>query len=165
MADSILVGDWIGEKCDTVGTDTLNLTGQISKNYAKFVTQVNEGPVPYTVVDQNGNKEVGIGIFDGISKITRNPVGAIVDGTYLNVCQIAIEGGNIGPIELSGVSRVYCTNPAVLANITADHVIENLDPDPSEGFTPTVGLTGIYNIGGTQVTLVKGHIQEIEEPS
>lgn len=165
--DIVLVGDFVAETSSTVGRDPiLKLNGAI-KGYAPFFPQINDGPVPYVIFDSNGNKETGIGVLQNNgTEILRQPLGAIVDGVYINICSLfALNPGSneAQPIDLTGNSRVFSTWSGILANLTAFHVIESLDPDPSLGFGVTAGITGTYEIGGKELVILKGHIQSITQ--
>lgn len=95
-----LVGDWIVESCSTVGQGNLVLTGA-AQSFSKFRDSITFGPVWYSIED-NGNRETGVGTFNGTSIITRDSIHAtLVDGVY--------SGAGSQPISLSGNSIVSCT--------------------------------------------------------
>lgn len=95
-----LVGDWIVESCSTVGQGNLVLTGA-AQSFSKFRDSITFGHVWYSIED-NGNRETGVGTFNGTSIITRDSIHAtLVDGVY--------SGAGSQPISLSGNSIVSCT--------------------------------------------------------
>lgn len=98
MAD---VGAWIAENCSSIGFDDLTLTGAVN-GYTEFSRAIPVGDVWYSVKDANGNREEGIGSFDGSITIIRK------------IIHVTLEGGvyddtTPSPISLSGSSIVSCT--------------------------------------------------------
>ena len=112
MAD---IGAWLVENCSSVGKDDLTLTGAVH-GYTEFSRAVPIGDVWYAIKDANGNREEGIGSFDGSITIIRKDVHVTLEGnTYNNI--------NPEPISLSGSSIVSCTlNATALRSL-----LNNLD--------------------------------------
>ncbi len=102
------VGAWVVENCVSVGYDDLTLTGAVS-DYATFSSAIPAGEVWYAIKDSNGNREEGIGLFDGSVTIIRTTVHITYEyGAYNDVAP--------DPIELSGSSIVSCTLNASALN-------------------------------------------------
>lgn len=93
---------WAKETSNTAGTGTITLNGKVA-SFASF----NEGSgVPtkiwYSIEDSNGNREAGVGNFDGLNQIARTQVHSVIINGVLNI-------SNPAPINLSGASIVSCT--------------------------------------------------------
>lgn len=127
-----LVGDWIVESCSTVGQGNLVLTGA-AQSFSRFRDSITFGSVWYSIED-NGNRETGVGTFNGASIITRDSIHAtLVDGVY--------SGAGSQPISLSGDSIVSCTLSAEaykeliahIDNVNNPHSVsaEQIPYDPS----------------------------------
>ena len=134
------VGDWIFENCVTVGQGALTLVSAVT-GFSRFADQINPGTVWYSIED-NGDREVGIGTFDGVNTIQRTTVQAVLrSGVY--------ETSNPSPLFLSGASFVACTfnadayeslfdhlgNISNPHNVTADQIPYDSSQDPVTNFT------------------------------
>lgn len=94
------VGNWIVENCNTTGTGALSLGGS-PIGFARFIDAMPSGEVWY-VIEDGGNKEAGVGVFNGANLITRTDIRAtFINGTYNTT--------NPTPINLTGTSQVACT--------------------------------------------------------
>jgi hypothetical protein len=104
------VGAWVAENCSSVGFDDLTLTGAVS-DYTEFSRAIPAGDVWYAIKDSNGNREEGIGSFDGSVTIVRHTIHVTLEGgNYYNV--------DPEPISLSGTCIVSCTvNSTALRNV------------------------------------------------
>lgn len=134
------VGDWILEECSTVGQGPLQLTGPVA-SFCRFNTQITNSTVWYSIED-NGDREVGIGTFDGTSTLQRTDIRATLkQGVY--------EENNPSPLFLSGSSIVGCTinsrafvdifdhidNTANPHNVIASQITYDSSIDPVTNFT------------------------------
>ena len=81
---AVNVAPWIKELCTTSGTGNLVLSDKID-NYIRFNAALSNGDqVYYAILDSNGNRETGIGTFDGLNTITRDTVTAtLTNGAYV----------------------------------------------------------------------------------
>jgi hypothetical protein len=93
------VGNWIGERTNTVGQGAITLGGRISDRYAEFASQ-GDGEYWYSIVDGD-NRESGI--CNVVSTIlTRSTIhSTLTSGTYNDVSP--------PPLNLSGSATVFCT--------------------------------------------------------
>lgn len=93
---------WIKETTATNGTGVITLEGSVS-TYLSFSDVVGtETKIWYSIEDSNGNREAGVGSFDGLNLLTRTEVhSVIVNGVFNNI--------NPSPISLSGAAIVNCT--------------------------------------------------------
>jgi hypothetical protein len=99
---TINVASWIKETCVTSGTGALVLTSTDS-TYIRFnAALVANDEVYYAILDSNGNRETGIGTFDGTATIVRTTISATLNGTTYN-------DTNPTPLSLTGNSQVICT--------------------------------------------------------
>jgi len=99
---AIKIAPWIKETCITSGTGPLVLTGSPS-SFIRFNETIGSGDtVYYAILDSNGNRESGIGTFDGIATVTRTTVTATLIGLIYN---------DINPtaLNLTGSSVVICS--------------------------------------------------------
>jgi len=96
------VANWVQQPCTTVGTGTLFLDGSAS-GAATFAMAIPLGPVWYSILDHaTGNREAGIGEYNGADSLVRTEVHATLsDGVY--------NPDSPSPINLSGNSLVQCT--------------------------------------------------------
>lgn len=116
---SALAAPWVKENCTTVGTGNLILDSSID-TFIRFIDTVGtDDLVWYTVEDQNGNREAGIGRFNGTNQLVRETIHAtLVSGTFNNI--------NPTAITLTGSSIVSCTFNAESYNeIVKNFVINN----------------------------------------
>ncbi len=107
------VGAWVVENCSSYGYDDLTLTGSVN-GFTEFSRAIPMGDVWYSIKDSNGNREEGIGAFDGSITIIRKTIHATLEGNVYNDVDPT-------PISLSGSSIVSCTlNAAALRTILDD---------------------------------------------
>lgn len=106
---SAIAAPWVKETSATSGTGTLTLTGKLEK-YIRFNMGFSAGTsVWYSIEDANGNREAGIGTFNGTNQLTRDTIDAtLVNGVFNST--------NPTPINLSGTSIVSCTFNAAAYN-------------------------------------------------
>lgn len=98
---AINVAPWIREQCVTTGTGALVLTSAVA-SFIRFDAAIGAGEtVYYAVLDSNGNRESGVGVFDGTATVTRSRVTATLVGTAYN-------DTNPTALNLSGDSIVIC---------------------------------------------------------
>lgn len=133
------VGNWVLEQVTTVGTGIITLRGEIP-GFASFASAVPAGPVWYSIEDENGNREVGIGDFDGTDILVRTTVKATLIGS-------AYTGDGATPINLSGNSVVSCTFSAETYQEFLDHIEEQGNPHNA------VALDIPYDPTGDPVTI------------
>jgi hypothetical protein len=96
-----IVRDWIIETCETVGTGDLILTGGVDQAQARFRDGIPSGKVWYSIFE-NGNREVGIGDFNGVDRIVRSDIYAtLINGIYVEEPE--------DPLPLEGEPVVSCT--------------------------------------------------------
>ena len=115
----VAIGNWLFENCSTVGQGDLVLIGPL-ESFAEFKTQIPAGEVYYSV-QEAGNRELGIGTFDGDKTIQRTQVIAtLFNGVYLD--------NNPNPILLTGQSLVACTIDANAFQPIFDHLIDFNNP-------------------------------------
>jgi len=95
------VGNWVLEQTNTVGTGIITLAGA-TPTFASFANSIPAGTVWYSIQDTNGNREAGVGNFDGDAILVRTTVQATLIGTTYN---------DVNPtaISLSGDATVACT--------------------------------------------------------
>jgi len=130
---SLNLAPWVKESCSTIGTGSLLLTGNTT-SFISFATAMSNGDkVYYSILDTNGNREAGIGTFDGVNTITRTTVTAtLVLGSY--------DETNPTPLPLSGNSVVICS-----LNATAfEQVFNNLNFDYGGISSGEVVASGFY---------------------
>jgi len=97
----VAVGNWVLESTSTVGTGIITLDGP-AVGFASFASAIPAGDVWYSIEDANGNREAGIGSFDGNEILVRTTVKCtLVGNTYNDV--------NPTAISLSGNATVACT--------------------------------------------------------
>ena len=53
-------GNWTAERSTTVGTGAISVTGALD-GFVRFIDSVPAGPVWYSILDENGNREAGGG--------------------------------------------------------------------------------------------------------
>lgn len=133
------VGNWVLEQVTTVGTGIITLRGEIP-GFASFASAVPAGPVWYSIEDNNGNREVGIGDFDGTDILVRTTVKATLIGS-------AYTGDGATPINLSGNSVVSCTFSAETYQEFLDHIEEQGNPHN------TVAQDITYDPAGDPITI------------
>lgn len=98
---TVATGSWIGEHCSSTGYDALTLIGNI-ESYSTFISIIPAGAVWYSIEDGNGNREAGIGDYDGANTIQRSIIHATLEnGVYTTASPT--------PILLTGSSTVSCT--------------------------------------------------------
>lgn len=115
------VGDWIYENCNTVGQGDLVLTGALV-TFTTFQSQILAGQEVWYSVEDNGNREVGLGTFNGIDTIQRTTVHATMIG---NVVDATLP---VAPIYLTGQSLVSCTFNALAYQTLLDHLATQGNP-------------------------------------
>lgn len=95
------VGSWIIESTETVGTGVIVLGGK-EEGFTSFSSALPDGEVWYSIEDSNGNREAGIGTFNGTNQLTRTQINfTLNDGVYSSSSPAAI--------SLSGDAKVSCT--------------------------------------------------------
>jgi len=95
------LANWSSETCNTVGSGDLILTGAENASQGRFRDGLSSGEVFYSILD-GANREAGIGIFNGVDRITRNNVDTTLsNGVY--------KSSNPAPISLTGASVVSGT--------------------------------------------------------
>lgn len=100
---AINVAPWIKEDCITTGTGALVLTAASSTSFIRFNAAIGNGDtVYYAILDANGNRESGVGTFDGTATVTRDRITATLNGTTYN-------DTNPVALTLSGSSVVICS--------------------------------------------------------
>lgn len=122
------VGNWVLEQTNTVGTGIITLAGA-TPTFASFANSIPAGTVWYSIQDTNGNRESGIGTFDGDAILVRTTVQATLIGTTYN---------DVNPtaISLSGDATVACTFSAEsyedlldqISNISTSADLVSYDP-------------------------------------
>lgn len=114
------VGDWIYEACSTIGQGPLVLTGAVA-GFSTFAAQIPAGEVWYAI-DENGSREVGIGVFDGVDTIERTNIHAVLTaGTVDKTLPI-------NPLYLTGQALVACTFNARAYQAILDHINNTTNP-------------------------------------
>ncbi len=130
------VGNWILETTNTIGTGIITLGGAVA-GFASFASAIPEGDVWYSIEDSNGNREVGIGSFNGESVLVRTDVRCTLIGSTYNYV-------NPTAISLSGNATVACTfgapayeelltlieDAGTAVNVSANEVSYNSAGDP-----------------------------------
>jgi len=106
------LGNWVQETTVTTGTGTMTLVAV--SDQAEFIDAVAEGTVvDYTILDDNGNKEVGRGTTGASKTLARTTViTTLVSGTYDDTSPTAI--------TLSG-------SATVILSIAAENVVDKYD--------------------------------------
>lgn len=139
---SALAAPWVKENCTTVGTGNLILDSSID-TFVRFIDIVTtDDLVWYTVEDQNGNREAGIGRFNGTNQLVRENIHVtLTSGTLVN--------SNPSPLSLSGSSIVSCTFNAesyneIIKNMTIAHT----------GVSTGIHYGGSLSINGSDNTKV-----------
>jgi hypothetical protein len=93
-------GSWVAENTSTAGTGAIALAGAISE-HTTFATVMTVGEVWYSIKDSVGNRECGIGDFNGSGSIARTDVHAtLTAGVYSN---------SVTPLSLVPPSVISCT--------------------------------------------------------
>lgn len=139
---SALAAPWVKENCTTIGTGNLILNSNIDTFIRFFDTVSANDLVWYTVEDQNGNREAGIGKFDGTNQLIRETIHAtLVSGTFNNT--------NPTPVSLSGSAIVSCTFNAESYN----DLISNLTLTYT-GVSTGIHYGGVLSINGSDNTKV-----------
>lgn len=136
------IGNWIGERCATVGTGVIGLGGALD-GFVRF-DNLPDGLVWYTIVDGE-NREAGLGTLSNDEIVRTTIFATFENGAYS-------EAGT--PITLSGNSDVYCTfNAAAMNEMNAgllklDGIEVNATADQIAAevpFTP-VGILSTSNV-------------------
>jgi hypothetical protein len=99
---TINAAPWVKETCSTIGTGALVLTGRVDSYIAFNNTLVNTDEVYYAILDANGNREAGLGTFDGSTTLYRTTVHATITASVF-------DDTTPTPLPLSGDSVVICT--------------------------------------------------------
>jgi hypothetical protein len=158
---AINVASWVKEACTTVGTGALILTGN-ADTFITFAAALNNGDsVYYAVQDANGNREAGIGTFDGVSSLARTTVTATLTyGSYNQTTPSAI--------VLSGDCQVICTLTAnafesLLTNIERATLDKQVIVKTASDFgvidsTKEYFLDGIIDMTGASIEIPAGGI-------
>jgi len=108
------VGDWVEERCSTIGAGNLILIGPTEPSQVSFAQTMPSGPVLYSIKD-GINRETGIGNYNGGNTIVRSNVKAnLFEGIYNEV--------EPSPIPLSGFAVVSCTLTADSYNLVSEGV-------------------------------------------
>jgi len=136
------IGKWVSEQTNTVGTGDLIVTGAQQGSAPISSEFINESA--YYSILNGSNRELGIGVFDGVSRLTRSTVTA----TYFNG---VYNDKNPTPIPLVGTSIVSCTHEAGAFIVQVGMV---------SGYSPTDALGNIKRVDGAgsglDADLVKG---------
>lgn len=102
-----MLNDWIIENSDTIGTGSINLTGAISINQAKFKDGLSSGNVYYSWIE-GGNREAGIAVFDGNNSLVRSEVqSTLVNGVFNDANPIPLAMAGEAVVSVTFNSSAY----------------------------------------------------------
>lgn len=112
----VATADWVLEQTNSVGIGSILLSGAI-ETFSSFADGVPAGEVWYSIQDSNGNRETGIGTFDGDATLARTTVQATLIGTVYNDV-------NPTPIYLSGNAVVSCVFSSASYKDLLDKIVD-----------------------------------------
>jgi len=107
--------DFIQQNSNSVGLVDIVLSTAID-SFLTFQSSFPSGELYYAIFDENtGNREAGLGVFDGIDTITRQTIFASAINSQASVEKI----------EMSGNCTISCTTNATLIHTLLNDVITN----------------------------------------
>ncbi|NBP00578.1 MAG: hypothetical protein EBU90_10720, partial [Proteobacteria bacterium] len=113
----LVVADRVKQTSITQGSGTIIFNSTFGA-FQSFSEAIGDGNSTYYVIENNGNFEVGVGTYiESTDSLSRDTILASSNNNY--------------PIDLVGVSLVFCTYPANKAIFNDDYrLYDNRDPNP-----------------------------------
>ena len=145
-----MVGDWVSERTFTIGNANNQpiilagaLNGLVSFEDAIDISQSNDAW--YSILDDNGNRESGLGGFIAPNKIYR----AVITSTVINGVYNERINTNIPGISLSGSAVVSCTFNAYAYQLLQAHTEKTDNPHDVDASQVDIDTSSMHTDGTT----------------